>query len=186
MDAVLARDLDRVRELCEAGADPTRVPRGGYRSALQYAMWRTSIEVTEYLVSRPGLDLNARDGGGQTALRFVGSGPAGLAVTRLLVERGVDVNAADRSGNTPLFAMVAGNDLSAGVERFDYLLAHGADPAHRNKYGQTVLDAALASTTSGTRSGRIEPGCCRHGACASRSTTGRRGTDPSSRRGRCG
>jgi hypothetical protein len=147
VDAVLARDLDRVRELCEAGADPTRVPDGGYRSALQYAMWRTSIEVTAYLVSLPGLDLNTRDGGGQTALHFVESDPAGLTVTRLLVERGADTNAADRSGNTPLFAVVASNDLSAGVERFDYLLAHGADPAHRNKSGQTVLDAALASTT---------------------------------------
>ena len=147
MDAVLARDLDRVRELCEAGADPTRVPRGGYRSALRYAMWRTSIEVTEYLVSLPGLDLNARDGGGQTALHFVESDPAGLTVTRLLVERGADVNAADRSGDTPLFAMVTSNDLSAGVERFDYLVAHGADPAHRNKSGQTVLDVTLGSTT---------------------------------------
>jgi Ankyrin repeats (3 copies) len=146
VDAVLACDLDRVRELCEAGADPTRVPSGGYRSALQYAMWRTSLEVTEYLVSRPGLDLNARADDGRTALHFVESDPAGQAVTRLLVERGADVNAANESGETPLFAMVTSNDLSAGVERFDYLVAHGADPAHRNNSGQTVLDVALAST----------------------------------------
>jgi hypothetical protein len=147
VDAVLARDLDRVRELCEAGADPTLVPRGEYRSALQYAMWRTSMEIVEYLVSRPGLDLNARDEDDKTALHFVESGPEGLAVTRLLVERGADVNAANSSGDTPLFEVVSGNDMSAAVARFDYLVGHGADPAHLNDFGETVLDVALGSIT---------------------------------------
>ncbi len=66
----------------------------------------TSRSMAEFLLSR-GIDVDARDGSGQTPLHVAVSSRL-PAVTEFHIEHGADVNAKDRSGSTPLtFARTA-------------------------------------------------------------------------------
>ncbi len=65
---------------------------------------RPAIEVYKWL--RAGVDVNARDAQGRTALFYINSFcPQKALKAKLLIEAGADVNARDAQGRTPLLAL---------------------------------------------------------------------------------
>ncbi len=59
-------------------------------------------------------------------------------VAKLLVARGAMINARDKEGSTPLFWVLWQSNRNLA----DFLLAHGADPAIKEKGNLTPLELA--------------------------------------------
>jgi uncharacterized protein len=132
-------DVQRVRELLAAGADPNQ-PRSF--SALEAASASAFPDVLEEMLKKHP-DVNARDSAGRTALNVLAQSAVGdarenpAAVARLLLKAGADVNAQDNIyGNTTLHE--APDASTAKV-----LIEGGADINRRNKDGQTPLMLTL-------------------------------------------
>lgn len=104
------------------------------------AAWREDGKRTWYvktLMAQPGINLNAKDNDGFTALHWAAwSGMPGS--TFMLTQGGLDLNAQENSGYTPLMlAALRGNAAAVHL-----LLELGADPTLKNAEGQTALDLA--------------------------------------------
>ena len=84
-----------------------------------------------------GADVNARSGGGETAL-MLAAARGRLDVIGFLIERGADVNAATDAGNTALMLAAARGQVDA----VKTLLDRGARAEHRNKFGLGAADWA--------------------------------------------
>ena len=139
VQAAEANDVQRVRELLEAGADPNQ-PRSF--SALEAASASAFPEVLQEMLKKHP-DVNARDSAGRTALNVVAQSAIGdphenpSEVARLLLAAGADVNAQDKIyGNTALHE--APDAATANV-----LIEGGADLNRRNQDGQTALMLTL-------------------------------------------
>lgn len=123
-------------------ADATAVDRTG-KPPIVYAAARAATPIVLRLLAT-GIDVNARYANDLTVLMWA-SGYAdgasvadGVALVRELLVRGAQVEAADNRGRTPL--MIAAERGHAEVIRL--LLAHGANPARRDKQGKTAADLA--------------------------------------------
>lgn len=91
------------------------------------------------LLSQPGIDVQAKDKDGFTALHWAAwSGMPYCSL--LLVEAGLDVNARENNGFTPLM-LAAGR---GNVQMVAMLLNLGADASLRNAEGHTAADLAKA------------------------------------------
>jgi ankyrin repeat protein len=132
MRAAKSGDAQIVRLLLAAGADPAAtMPNGS--TPLMYAAglgWRDgsplapsydqgppeeAIETIDLLLAA-GLDINARNTAGDTALHAAVTGRGAETIVRNLVERGADLRAQNTRGLTPLAAATASRkDLSAIV-----------------------------------------------------------------------
>lgn len=104
------------------------------------AAWREDGKRTWYvktLMGTPGINLNAKDNDGFTALHWAAwSGMPQSTI--LLTQGGLDLNAQENSGYTPLMlAALRGNAAAVRL-----LLELGADPSLKNAEGQTALDLA--------------------------------------------
>lgn len=104
------------------------------------AAWREDEKRTWYvktLMSTPGINLNAKDNDGFTALHWAAW--SGMPQSTILLTRGgLDLNAQENSGYTPLMlAALRGNAAAVHL-----LLKLGADPTLKNAEGQTALDIA--------------------------------------------
>lgn len=86
-----------------------------------------------------GVDPNARDEYGRTALHYLAERGHSLEEMRLLLEAGAAPNAGDQFGYTPLHDSVLGDD----AESIQALLAAGADPAVRVERGIHTGHTAL-------------------------------------------
>jgi len=82
------------------------------------------------LLASAGIDVNARDAEGMTALHRASDKP----IAEVLLAHGANPNLRDEDGETPLF-----KDWNSDIE--ELLLAHGADPDIRNKKGRTAFQA---------------------------------------------
>jgi len=91
-----------------------------------------------------GADVNARGGGGETAL-MLAAARGRLDMMGLLIERGADVNAATDAGNTALMLAAARGQVDAARA----LLERGARADHRNKFGLGAADWAKWSDRQG-------------------------------------
>ena len=91
-----------------------------------------------------GVDVNAKAGGGQTALLRAASGGHRAAV-ELLLDWGAEVNAQKNDGFTAL--MLAA--FFGHAEVVDVLLAHGADPNMVDELGSTAMRWAAARDHAG-------------------------------------
>ncbi|KAG5460829.1 MAG: ankyrin repeat-containing domain protein, partial [Olpidium bornovanus] len=92
------------------------------------------IERVRELIDRGGVDVNARDEFGYSALHAaVSYGHRDLA--ELLLRHGADVDIRDFDGDTPLFVC----ETRACAE---ILVAHGAVPGLENEEGRTAVDVA--------------------------------------------
>ncbi|MEY2891142.1 MAG: hypothetical protein RJA98_1050 [Pseudomonadota bacterium] len=138
--------------------------------ALLLALQLESLNAAEGLFDSPGLDVNAPNQAGETALmmaalkgqrawcerllargaavnregwtplHYAASGPD-ASIVPLLLDRGADINAPSPNGSTPLM-MAAGYGAEASL---DALLARGADPRKVNERGLNVVDFAKLS-----------------------------------------
>ena len=91
-----------------------------------------------------GADVNARDGGGATALMYaaVYSTPESM---RLLIKSGADVNAKNKVNATALMWAIG------DIEKVRLLLRHGADVNSKSDAGKTPLLLALRLMGAGHR-----------------------------------
>ncbi len=92
------------------------------------------------LLATPGIDVQAKDRDGFTALHWAAW--SGMPYTSvLLIEAGLDINAKDNNGYTPLMlAAMRGNDQVVRI-----LLSLGADATLRNAEGETAQQLAITN-----------------------------------------
>lgn len=89
--------------------------------------------VTDCVAS--GVDINARDSSGRTALHnTITLSDSAPSVAETLIRLGANVNARDNKGRTPLHANAAGYTWPQVNEQ---LINAGADPKPRDNYGLT-------------------------------------------------
>ena len=139
--ASAAADVEMMRVLLAAGADPTLVTdthttpvmaasglnRGIGESSITEAQ---ALEAVRLLIEL-GADARGATTNGENAL--FGAGYRGWnTLLALLIEKGADVNALSKAGLTPWLAASGFGDRLGGVlynkEGADILLRHGADP----------------------------------------------------------
>ena len=139
--ASAAADLEMMRLLLAAGADPTHVTdtkttpvmaasglnRGIGESPITEAQ---ALEAVRFLLEL-GADAKGATTNGENAL-FGAAYRGWNTLLALLIEKGADVNAVSKAGVTPWLAASGYGDRLGGVlynkEGADILLAHGADP----------------------------------------------------------
>ncbi len=160
---------DTVNELLARGFDPnTRNEKG--QPGLTIAMQEQSMKAARVLLAQPGIDVDALNQAGESALMLAalkgevagvqlllergakvnqpGWSPLHYAATgpepklvRLLLERGAAINAEAPNGSTPLMmAAQYGSEDSVKL-----LLLAGADVKRRNERGLTAADFARMS-----------------------------------------
>ncbi|HEY1895049.1 MAG TPA: ankyrin repeat domain-containing protein [Terracidiphilus sp.] len=115
------------------------------------AAYQTEIALT---LIGAGANVGARNRRGQEALHYAAIGSPGsvtwnpgaqAATIVCLIEAGADPNAVDMDGVTPLHRAVR----TRCAEAARTLLAHGADPARKNKSGSTPMQLANLNTGRG-------------------------------------
>jgi hypothetical protein len=122
-------------------------------TALHFAAAAYQTEIVRTLL-RAGADVHARNCRGLQPLHTASLGdptsrrwnPSAQAATVLLLtESGANPNAPDKLGMTPLHKAIR----SRCAEAVRALLAHGADPARKNKRGSTPMVLATFNTGRG-------------------------------------
>jgi ankyrin repeat protein len=159
--AVQDRDVDRVRELLNDGADVN--VRNANKGRLQYTPlhWAAHyghLEIAEILISR-GADLDAEDPDYSTPL-YLAAEQVHPKVVEFLISKGAEVNVkSSRSGYTPLHRAawgpvtmrkhLGGRTVSEAELNENYLkivgmlLEKGAKVNARDNDGKTPLDQAI-------------------------------------------
>jgi ankyrin repeat protein len=101
-DAIQKDDLDKLRQLIDAGANVNE--KNDYGSTpLHYATEiTTNIDIFKYLVSQRA-DINAKNHDDSTPLHYAAKKTMNnVFIMKYLISQGADVNAKDRYGRTPL------------------------------------------------------------------------------------
>ena len=135
-------DVEGVRKLCST--DPQlpwhrRLTDGS--TPLHIAILSGSMEVANYLIQQPGVDVDSKNDGGETPLHL----SATMGDTRMatwLFEHGANVNAPDSSRTTPLQKAV----MAGSAPVVDLLLSRGAVLGMVNVHGDTALHLAVRRT----------------------------------------
>jgi ankyrin repeat protein len=125
--ACFSGDLDEVRRLLDAGADPNATGEQGSGTLLTF-----HPTVVAYLLSNgadPNIQTNENGASVLAGLAYVNQ----LECVRLLLEHGADPNGGRQdSGETPLHHALANSESDRGP-LVKLLLDHGADPNSRTK-----------------------------------------------------
>lgn len=137
--AVELNNLDMVKFLVENGADIN----GKEISPLLAATYIGSrtFDIVKFLIEH-GANVNVRNKRGETPLYNAFCNSDGIEMIKFLIKHGANVNAADNTdGETPIFVAPRWIDegYSQHLDKFTYLIEHGADINFRNKNGETPL-----------------------------------------------
>jgi ankyrin repeat protein len=139
-EAASAGDVDRVRQLLDAGAKADDLSPDGF-SPLHYAAFFGHDALAKELIERGAtLDCHAKNDMSVTPLHSALAGRHN-GVARALIDAGADVNAVQHGGWTPLHAAAQHGD----TEMVDLLLLNGANRAAEVDDGTTAADLAAAA-----------------------------------------
>jgi ankyrin repeat protein len=131
-------NLDRVKELLEAGADINNHDGGNGATPLHLAARYNRAEIIRFLLKN-GAVLDAKMGYDMTPLYWAASS-CNPEATEVLIHAGADLEARDsHEKNTPLIAICWGGNKECGVKIVRLLLEAGADPNARRKEDSTPL-----------------------------------------------
>lgn len=89
-----------------------------------------------------GLDINAQDSEGRTAIMYAAKTSSSSTIIRLLIAAGADVNQADDNGNTSLLYVCgaeASEDFTINTRIVKLLISAGADVNMQNDEGMTAI-----------------------------------------------
>lgn len=115
--------------------------RGADLEALSYNHENTlarAIGMKQYDTVILLLDRGARIDTGQPLIYAAGNDD--VKMVKLLLARGANVNSTDDDRDT---ALIAAASRSASAETVRVLLSAGADPNHKNRYGESAYDLAV-------------------------------------------
>ena len=150
-DAARDGDLERVKKLLDAGANPDEAEQGG-GTALMRAAGFGHPEVAKVLVTAKA-NPNAMDDNGWTALMYAGL-IGDFEVIEVLTTAGANPNAAFKNGwGALLFAALANHSEATAA-----LVFAGANPNAKEKGGWSVLMSAAAMGHSNVAQVLIDTG----------------------------
>ena len=135
LDAVVMRDIAKIRELLGQGADVNARDEEHNEPPVMLAVKFADAAIIRLLLN-VGAEVDAQDDMGRTSLFFA---PVSSEVFKSLLEARADIHAADNKGNTILLWKVL---ESASLSEVEELLRLGVDPGLRNEGGETALDIA--------------------------------------------
>ena len=139
--ALSAGDVDAVKRLVAAGADPSLwFVRGDEKYNLFHiAIGFGNNEVIKAILESPLLKINAVTGDGQKSALHLAAEMGNSRAIGLLAATRADLNITDKNGDTPLHLAVRSGSLEAARA----LIEAGADLALANNEGDTPLQLAL-------------------------------------------
>lgn len=132
---VLRKDAAALKGYLDAGGDPNVESFGEpllYRAADQ-----GMLECVELLLRHGAKPSATRKPTGKIPLHRAAHGLR-ADIVELLLDAGSPVDSEDMHGNAPLFYAVMTPESSARSETIKLLLSRGADPNHKNRYGNDV------------------------------------------------
>lgn len=141
LPVILPGHFESIKQKLAAHPEWIQQRFGRGRTLLHDAAESGNLPAVEYLLAH-GADPNAAETGGHTPLYRVANGcnaPTAPAIVRALVRAGARVDACDSVQRTTPLHMAARRGKVAVAEA---LLACGADPAARDRRGDTPLDRA--------------------------------------------
>jgi len=121
------------------------IQREGRFSLLQQAIGLGRLPLVQFLLTRPGINIELPTVQGRTPLHNA-CWVKNCQAVRVLVEAHANIHALDSEGKTPLHLLFLKRSESREVEQvkaiFNYLVDHGVDLKQRDHQGQTPLDCA--------------------------------------------
>ena len=147
-NAAISADSDEKLKFSFVKVDGKEVCQSNYGGNCIHLAAMTGNTLVLSRLLKQGVDINARDGLGATAVMWAAN-RGEMAVLIMLISHKADVNcrdADDRGGHTAL--------MYADPNRLDvvkYLLEHGADPNIRTRDGLTASEEALQQAEGNRR-----------------------------------
>ncbi|MEL7406476.1 MAG: ankyrin repeat domain-containing protein, partial [Cyanobacteria bacterium J06558_2] len=138
--AVAVGDLEIVRVLLEAGADPNLTPEPELdEDESNPPLWfANSAEITKLLIDA-GADINFQFSNGDTILIVTAERWGASKKTKVLLENGADINIKNNEGKTALICAAQDKD---NLEDVKLLIKFGADINIKDHDGNTALSLA--------------------------------------------
>ena len=99
---------------------------------LSYALKRKNIDVCEFLLTSPVLDLTFQDDDGNSYLHLAAENKNDT-ISLLLIKKGIDINGKNFTGNTPLHIAFMNDDTKLK----NILIENGADISIKNNNNET-------------------------------------------------
>jgi hypothetical protein len=139
--AVRSRDIKRVKELLEKGANPNAKDKNEL-TPLHHVAEVGSLDIAMLLINK-GANVNAKSFTGHTPLH-VAANSGNLPVVELLLESGADPNAINRYGKTP--AKLAQDNGYMGVAE---LIKEYAEGRRKRKIGIELVEVSSDGLRAG-------------------------------------
>jgi len=138
--AVIQGNTSAIEALLGRGADPNSTDKEQMSPLHEVCQAPQSSQVgCARLLIDAGVDVDARDSWGRTALRIaVAFTSTSLDFIEMLIKEGAGVNVRDVYNQTPLLKSIRGNPCTTQL-----LLKYGTDTEARDLYGNTPLSEAI-------------------------------------------
>ena len=149
--AVNRGDLKSVEKMLNDGANPDSTSLDGRESALNVALKRADVPMTELLLIR---NASPKKIGKISTIPFhmATSSPGNtgrqILLIRALVNAKADINEKDSMGRTPIFNLVT--KVYSNFPVIEEMIRLGADPTIKNSKGVTAIDLAIENNVSET------------------------------------